>query len=139
MRYMRGFLAAAAVTGIACLGAGSGTAGVAGPYVVLNDHFYVRPGFTFEVVNAARNAYIGKSRWQSWSSSGATGTTTYFVNTCSPSCGEGRYDEERAQVRLFGVATCRGRAVFTSFSVVGAQGETLLSGSFRGLGYLRRC
>jgi len=111
----------------------------AGPYVVLNDHFYMRPSFTFEVVNASRNAYIGKSRWQTWGSSGASGNSTLFTNTCRPSCGEGSYSQERVQVRLFDVSTCRGRQVFSSFAVVGPGGETVLSGSFRGLGYLRRC
>jgi hypothetical protein len=111
----------------------------AGPYVVLNGHFYMRPSFTFEVVNASRNAYLGKSRWQTWDSGGASGSSTLFTNTCRPTCGEGSYREERVQVRLFDVSTCRGRPVFSSFSVVGPGGETLLSGSFRGLGYLRRC
>src|SRR3954453_1694653 len=108
---------------------------VAGPFVVLNDHFYVRPAFTFEVLASARNVYIGRSRWQSWSRLGATATTTVFTNTCKPSCGEGGYVEERGQVRLFGVGTCRGRTVFTSFTVLGSRGEELLQGSFRGLGY----
>jgi hypothetical protein len=111
----------------------------AGPYVVLNDHFYMRPSFTFEVVNSSRNAYLGKSRWLTWSSTGASGSSTLFTNTCRPSCGEGSYSQERVQVRLFDVSTCRGRQVFSSFAVVGSGGETLLSGSFRGLGYLRRC
>jgi hypothetical protein len=110
-----------------------------GPYVVLNDHFYMRPSFTFEVVNAARNVYLGRSRWETWSSSGATGSSTLFTNTCRPSCGEGNYSEERVRVRLFDVSTCRARQVFSSFAVVGSSGETLLSGSFRGLGYLRDC
>ena len=111
----------------------------AGPYVVLNDHFYMRPSFTFEVVNSSRNAYIGRSRWQTWGSSGASGSSTLFTNTCRPSCGEGSYSQERVQVRLFDVSTCRGRQVFSGFTVVAPGGETLLSGSFRGLGYLRRC
>jgi hypothetical protein len=110
-----------------------------GPFVVLNDHFYVKPSFTFEVVSSARNVYVGRSRWRSWSRLGATATTTVFTNTCKPSCGEGRYAEERGQVRLFGVGTCRGHTVFTSFTVLGARGEELLQGSFRRLGYLDHC
>ena len=111
----------------------------AGPYVMLNDHFYMRPSFTFEVVNASRNVYIGKSRWQTWSASGATGNSTLFTNTCRPSCGEGSYSEERAQVRLFDVSTCRGRQCSRASRSSAPSGETLLPGSFRGLGYLRRC
>jgi hypothetical protein len=111
----------------------------AGPYVVLNGHFYMRPSFTFEVVSSSKNAYLGRSRWQTWGSSGAIGRSTLFTNTCRPSCGEGSYTAERVQVRLYGVSTCRGKRVFSSFTVMGSGGETLLSGSFRGLGYLRRC
>ena len=136
---MRGVLVGVLVFFLLPFFAATSSAGVGGPFVVLNDHFYVKPSFTFEIVGAARNVYIGKSRWQSWSSSGATGTTTLFTNTCKPSCGEGGYSEERAQVRLFGVSTCRGHTVFSSFTVVGASGEQLLQGSFRGLGYLNRC
>jgi hypothetical protein len=130
--------------GVVALGAAltlsSGAAGVAaGPYVVLNDHFYMRPAFTFEIVNAARNVYVGKSRWQSWSSTGATSSSTLFTNTCQPSCGEGSYSQERVQVRLYDVSSCRGKRVFSSFAVVATSGATLFTGSFRGLGYLRRC
>jgi hypothetical protein len=136
---MRTFLVGIAALG-AALAPSTGAAGVAaGPYVVLNDHFYMRPSFTFEIVNATRNVYVGRSRWQTWGASGATSSSTLFTNTCRPSCGEGSYSEERVQVRLYDVATCKGRRVFSSFAVVGSGGETLLSGSFRGLGYLRGC
>ncbi len=130
----------AVVATVALFAVATSTAGVAaGPYVVVNDHFYMRPSFTFEVVNASRNVYIGRSRWQTWSASGATGSSTLFTNTCRPGCGDGSYSEERVQVRLFDVSSCRGKRVFSSFAVVGSGGETLLTGSFRGLGYLRGC
>jgi hypothetical protein len=135
---MRKLLTAVALGAAFALGTNAAGA-AAGPYVMLNDHFYTRPSFTFEVVSSSRNAYLGRSRWQSWSSRGASGRSTLFTNTCRPSCGEGSYSEERVQVRLYGVSTCRGKRVFSSFDVMGSSGETLFSGSFRGLGYLRHC
>ena len=107
--------------------AASASAGSAGPYVVLNDVFYARPSFTFEVVSGAANSYIGHSHWRTWSSAGATGRTTLFTNTCRPSCGEGSYSEQAAQVHLFNVTSCGGKAVFSEFEITAASGARLLS------------
>ncbi len=122
---------------LAC--ATSASAVPSGPYVVLNDHFYVRPSFTFEISSASRNMMIGRSHWLTWSAGGATARTTLFTNTCVPSCGEGRFHEQPAQVQLFGVSSCRGQQVFSSFVVTDVDGARVLSGTFRGLGYLRHC
>lgn len=120
--------------------AGTGGAAVApGPFVVLNDAFYVKPTFTFEVSSTTHNSLIGKTHWLTWTADGATATTTLFTNTCSPSCTEGAFQQQGARVRLYGVASCRGKKIFSSFEIIASNGEPLISGSFRSLGYLRHC
>lgn len=119
---------------------GASTAAIgSGPFVVLNDAFYVKPTFTFEIDSATHNSLIGKTHWLTWSASSATGRTTLFTNTCKPNCGFGSFVRQAAQVRLFNFATCRGKKVFSDFEISAADGEPLMSGSFRTLGYLRHC
>jgi hypothetical protein len=110
-----------------------------GPFVVVNDTFYVKPTFTFELSSARRNSMIGKTQWLSWSATGASARTTLFTNTCRPNCGEGSFQKQPAQVRFYNLATCRGKKVFSDFVISAVNGEPLLSGSFRSLGYLRHC
>jgi hypothetical protein len=132
---MRLLAVAALLLTIAPAGAASGT----GPYLLVSDHFYVRPSFTFEISSAARNMMIGHTHWLTWSRDGATARTTLFTNTCVPSCNEGRYREQPARVHLFELSRCRGKQVFAAFEVVDADGARLAAGTFRGLGYLRHC
>jgi hypothetical protein len=119
--------------------AAAGEAAPPGPYVVLNNTFYVKPSFTFEISRATANSFIGRTHWSTWGMSGATARTTLFTNTCQPSCGEGRFREQPAQVRFFNLAPCHGKQVFSDFVVMDAAGEPLIQGDFRSLGYLRRC
>jgi len=121
------------------LSGASAAAVASGPFVVLNDAFYVKPTFTFEVNEATHNSLIGKTHWLTWDATGATARTTLFTNTCRPSCSEGLFQIQRAQVRLYNLATCRGKKVFSDFAVSASDGEPLFSGSFRSLGYLRHC
>jgi hypothetical protein len=120
------------------LTAGGGAA-ASGPYVVLNDTFYVRPSFTFEISRATANSFIGRSHWSTWGARGATARTTLFTNTCKPNCSEGFFKPQPAQVHLFNLTHCRGKQVFSEFVVMDRAGEPLMQGSFRSLGYLRRC
>ena len=82
---------------------------------------------------------IGASHWTSWSRTGASARTTYFVNTCKPDCAHGRYQRQPARVRFFGIARCRGRDVFTNVLVTSLIGKRLFSGDFRSIGYLNSC
>jgi hypothetical protein len=121
------------------LSATSGAAVGSGPFVVINDTFYKKPAFTFEIDSRARNSMIGKTHWLSWTGSAATARTTLFTNSCRPNCGEGHFIQQAARVRFYNVSSCRGKKVFSDFSVSAANGEPLLSGNFRSLGYLRHC
>ena len=119
---------------------GASTAAIgSGPFVVLNDAFYVKPTFTFEVNSSTHNSLIGKTHWLTWTGTSATGRTTLFTNTCKPNCGFGSFVQQAARVRFFNFATCRGKKVFSDFEISTANGEPLLQGSFRTLGYLRHC
>lgn len=65
---------------------------------------------TFVISCADANAMLGATHWSSWTSAGATGTTTFGLNLCNPYCAASKPSSfPRSTVRLFApVATKRG-------------------------------
>jgi len=119
-------------------GAGAGTQSV-GPYVVLSDNLYIQPSFTFGVTAGEASQFVGRSHWTAWGRSGAVADTTLFTDSCKPSCKFGHYLQQPAKIRLFGLATCQGKAVFSDFVVVDPSGEPVVQGKFRSLGNMKKC
>ena len=69
--------------------------------------------------------YISNIKWNSWSSSGATGTATYNVNNCDPDCADGTMVTAPVQVDLSNLVTYKGKHYLRSMIIKTRDGAPL--------------
>jgi hypothetical protein len=58
----------------------------------------------FVISCADANTELRALHWQSWTTSGATGSATYRYNDCTPYCAAGHFHDDPATVALSGPA-----------------------------------
>jgi len=101
---------------------GSGPGGYGRMRVVVFDcmgHPQIRPR-TFVIACADRNRFLNRLRWLTWGPRRASGRGVEWVNTCTPTCVNGRFRHRRVRVvfwRVMPVRPVRGLFYFSRLTV----------------------
>ena len=70
-------------------------------------------------------------RWQTWTTTGATGTGTYSQNMCDPNCAEGRRVDVPVTIKLSEPFEYKGRNVLKTLDIQVVSGRELPNGGTR--------
>ena len=70
-------------------------------------------------------------RWQTWTTTGATGTRTYSQNMCDPNCAEGRRVDVPVTIKLSEPFEYKGRNVLKTLDIQVVRGRELPNGNTR--------
>ena len=68
-------------------------------------------------------------RWQTWTTTGATGTGTYSQNMCDPNCAEGRRVDVPVTIKLSEPFEYKGRNVLKTLDIQVVSGRELPNGN----------
>jgi len=68
---------------------------------------------------------VVKIKWSSWTSTRATGTGSYYVNLCEPSCADGKLVWAKVKVVLSGAKFTRGKRYLMNVTVSSLNGKAL--------------
>lgn len=84
---------------------------------------------------ADANAGVGNFEWNTWDSSGATGTGLYSLNLCEPNCAQGKWKYAEVNVRLSKSVRAKGKIVLTRIDIVTKDGKNLPNGKSPSFGW----
>ena len=73
--------------------------------------------------------FVTDIKWQSWDTTGATGTGTYSQNMCEPSCAEGKRVDVPVIVNLSELFEYKGRNVLRTLDIEAVSGRELPNGT----------